>query len=357
MQKDRVLRLLQAVSLPPDGSILIHKPSNMFYLSGYTGEGLLVLTHKSRTIVTDFRYVEQAESQAPGFAVASISIQRNHAQLTAELLQAEGIRIALYEDDKVTVRSAKKLEEALAGIHLLSLENAPEKLREIKDEAEIKAIETACQISSEAFEFICGYIKPGMTELHIQRSLNDKMLELGAEGTAFDSIIASGPNGSLPHAIPGERQVQVGDMITLDFGARYQGYCADMTRTIALGRPSEKMLEVFHLVLAAQEAAQAALAPGRACKEVDTIARDMISAAGYGQHFGHGLGHAVGIDVHEDPRLSQASTDTLKPGHVVTVEPGVYLPGIGGVRIENTCLITEKGAKSLVSVSKELRII
>lgn len=354
---NRVQSLLKLADLKADTGILIHKPSNIFYLSGYTGEGLLVLTRELRAIVTDFRYVEQAGNQAPGFAVHAVSNTVSHAQLAASLLKAAGAGSVLYEDDCLTVRDAGVYGKALDGISMHPLNNHPEALRQVKDGAEIALIEKACAISCEAFEYICGVIRPGMSEAEIKRLLEYRMLELGAEATAFDTIAASGPNGSLPHAIAGKRQVQTGEMLTLDFGARYGGYCADMTRTLSLGKPSAKMREIYGLVLSAQQTCQDALAPGKVCRDVDAIARKIIGDAGYGEYFGHGLGHAVGIDIHEDPRLSPKCDDVLKPGHVMTVEPGIYLPGVGGVRIENTCVITENGARSLVTASRELRIL
>ncbi len=354
---NRVDRLIRKTALRGDAAILIHKPSNMFYLSGYTGEGLLIIGHHFCAIVTDFRYVEQAQAQAPGFLVRSVSNERNHAQVTADVLNENGIASALYEDDFLTVRAAAQLAEALGQIKLEALANQPEALRQIKDAEEIALMEKACGISSQAYEDICGWIKPGMSEIHIKRLLDNRLLELGAQATAFSTIVASGPNGSLPHAVAGERVVQQGDMITLDFGAQYKGYCSDMTRTISLGQPSAKMLEIFNIVLTAQMACQDMLAPGKPCNGVDALARSIIGEAGYGEYFGHGLGHAVGIDIHEAPRLSPKCEDDLVPGHVVTVEPGIYLPGIGGVRIENTCLITDGGARSLVKAPRELRIL
>lgn len=354
---ERVNQLMASLPLGKDAGIIISKPSNIYYLSGYTGEGLLVLTEKASAIVTDFRYVEQAQQQAPKFLVLSINNENNHAQLTAAFLREHGIKHALYEDDEYTVKAAKALTETLSGITLSPLNQAPEALRQIKDDKEIALIEKACSISVAAYEWLLGEIKPGMTESQVRLKLEFRMLELGADALAFDSIVASGENGSLPHAVPGSRQLKKGDLVTLDFGAKYQGYCSDMTRTIAIGQPSEQMRRVFDLVLATQIACQEALAPGKVCRDVDAIARKMIGDAGHAEHFGHGLGHAVGIDIHEDPRLSPKCKDSIKPGHVLTVEPGVYLPGIGGVRIENTCLVTESGARSLVSASRELVIL
>jgi len=353
----RVQHLISAVGMQADTGILIHKPSNIFYLSGYTGEGLLVLTRDMLAIVTDFRYVEQTQQQAPGFSVHAITSTVNHAQMAASLLKPAGIRRVLYEDDQVTVREGQRLAQALGDMRLDSLDNQPEALRQIKDEAEIALIEKACQISSQAYEYICEQIKPGMSELLIKRLLENRLLELGAQETSFSSIVASGPNGSLPHAIPGDRQVETGDMITFDFGAKLGGYCADMTRTVALGQPGSQMREIYEIVLRAQITCQEALAPGKICREVDAIARKIIGEAGYGERFGHGLGHAVGIDIHENPRLSPACGDSLRPGPVVTVEPGIYVPGLGGVRIENSCLVTETGARSLVSAPRELIIL
>ncbi len=354
---DRAVRLMERCGVVGSEGILVHRPSNVFYLSGFTGEGLLVLSGKRLAIVTDFRYVEQAQGQSPGYEVHSVSNDVNHAQVAARLLQEIGTRKALYEDDFVTVREAAKLTAALDGIAMESLGNVPEALREIKDAAEIAHIRKACEISDEAFGYIAGVIREGLSETQVKRMLEYRMLELGAQDAAFSSIVASGPNGSLPHAIAGERTLKKGDLITLDFGAKVGGYCADMTRTVALGKPDGRMLDIYNLVLETQKACQDALAPGKACSQVDGIARKMIGDAGYGDQFGHGLGHSLGIDVHENPRLNPRSTDTLCPGHVVTVEPGVYLPGLGGVRIENSCLITSDGYESLVTSPRELQIL
>ncbi|MDD4080407.1 MAG: aminopeptidase P family protein [Eubacteriales bacterium] len=353
----RTERLMDVCGLKAGEGIIIHKPANVFYLSGYTGEGLLLLSRGLSAIVTDFRYVEQAQNQAPGFEVHQISTGETHAQVAASLIHGAGITGVYYEDDYVTVRDGRKLKEALGEVQLWSLDMRPEQLREIKDDGEAALIEKACAISCEAFDYIITQIKPGMTEKQIQRALNFRMLELGADDVAFDTIVASGPNGSLPHAIPGERQIEKGDMITLDFGAKFGGYCADMTRTVALGQPGSRMREIYDIVLSAQIACQEALAPGRVSRDVDAIARKIIGDAGYAERFGHGLGHAVGIDIHENPRLSPTCMDTLKPGHVVTVEPGIYVPGLGGVRIENSCLVTDTGARSLVSAPREMIIL
>lgn len=354
---DRVKCLMEKVSLKPSEGILIHKPSNALYLSGFAGEGLLVIAQGLQAIVTDFRYVEQAQRQAPGWQVHSVDKSIKHIALAARLLQAVQATRLYYEDDYVTVKDFRAFEDSFAGITYSPLELAPEQLRAIKDAHELALIKTACGISCQAFDYILGQIRPGMTEKEIQLSLDFKMLSLGADGLAFNTIAASGPNGSLPHAVPGERKAQPGELITLDFGAKYRGYCADMTRTFALGEPGAELRHIYSTVLEAQLTCQEALAPGKDCRAIDQIAHDIIDREGYGQYFGHGLGHAVGIDIHEEPRLSQTASSTLEAGMVMTVEPGIYVPGLGGVRIENTCAITRTGAISLVTAPRELIIL
>lgn len=354
---DRIGRLLEQAGLGAGETILIHKPANAFYLSGYAGEGLLVITRDLRAIVTDFRYVEQAGRQAPGWQVHSISPGLSHAKLAAGLVREQGCGRVLYEDDFVTVKAFAAMQAAFEGIAFASLDLAPEKLRMIKDEDELRRMRRACAISCEAFDYILGEIRPGVSEKDIQLKLNFRMLALGADDLAFSSIVAGGPNGSLPHAVPGDRPLEKGDLLTLDFGARYAGYCADMTRTVAVGQPRDRLRLMYDTVLEAQMTCQDALAPGKDCRAIDRMARDIIARAGFGEYFGHGLGHAVGIDIHEEPRLSQTADAALAPGMVMTVEPGIYVPGLGGVRIENSCAITDGGAESLVTAPRELIIL
>ena len=345
--------------LTTSDGVVVHNPSNMFYLTeGYTGEGLVFISLKRRVIVTDFRYTEQAERQAPGFEVVMTDKGMSHNQWVARLCQEEGITSLRYEDGYVTVRTFGALKDAVGeGVSFFPLDGAPEKIREIKTAAEVEVMRKAAAITSKAFDEILGKIHEGMTEKELQIELDFTMLRLGAEGIAFSTIIASGENGSLPHAIPSDRKIQKGDMITMDYGAKFGGYCSDMTRTVALGKPSDTMLHVYDTVLTAQKMCEEALAPGKVCSDIDKIARDYIDAQGYVGRFGHGLGHAVGIDIHENPRLSYACHDLLVPGIVMTVEPGVYLPGVGGVRVENTCLVTETGSEPLTTAPKELIIL
>lgn len=354
---NRMERMLQIAGLHDGEGVLIHKPSNMFYLSGYTGEGLVAAGNGFQAIITDFRYTEQAERQAPGFQVLMVERGVNHAQLAYRLFKDHGVTHVRYEDDQVTVRSFDRIRQAMPDMEFSSLHNAPETARRIKDQGELDNIEEACNISCRAFDALLPRIKPGLTEKQLQIMLDYTMLDMGADSVAFDTIVASGENGSLPHAIPSARVIQTGDMITFDFGAKKNGYCADMTRTVAVGQPSSELKKIYETVLRAQEVCESVLAPGKKCSDIDKLARDIIDGAGYAGRFGHGLGHAVGIDIHEEPRLSQACGDILEPGHTITVEPGIYVPGLGGVRIENTCAITEHGARTLVHAQKALLIL
>ena len=352
-------RLIELLRLGPKTAVAVHDPSNMFYLTeGYTGEGLVFISGERRVIVTDFRYTEQAERQAPGFEVEMTEKGRTGAQVLSELVRAGGIAEVLLETNYLSVDQFEKIREELGDeISCGSLEQAPQKLRQIKTPQETLAIRKACDITSEAFRAILQKIRPGMTEKELQIELDFTMYRLGAETLAFDTIIASGENGSLPHAVPGSRVLKNGDMITMDFGAKVGHYCADMTRTVALGQPSDEMRKVYDTVLRAQTMCEDALAAGKNCFDIDKLARDYIDARGYAGRFGHGLGHSVGIDIHEEPRLSPSCHDTLKAGVVITVEPGVYLPGIGGVRIEDTCLVKENGCVPLTTADKQLIIL
>ena len=354
---ERANKLLNAMQLSEHEGVLVYNPSNMFYLSGYTGEGLVLITRKTLAIVTDFRYTEQAENQAPGFAVHMVGTGRNHEMIAGELCREAGVDTLYYEDDYVTVRTFDSCRKHIPGVEWKSVGGAIEALREVKDEHELSLIRQACKLTSEAFERILGQIKEGVTEKELALALDFDMMSHGASAPSFSTIVAAGANGSLPHAVPGSYKLRKGDMITMDFGARFGNYCADMTRTVALGQPSDEMLKVYNIVLEAQKRAQDAVAAGKCCRDIDAIARDYIYQNGYEGRFGHGLGHSLGIDIHENPRFNQVCTDILKVGQVMTVEPGIYLPGIGGVRIENSVIVTENGCEALTTPTRELIIL
>ncbi len=354
---ERVKRLLESMGLGEHEGVLVYNPSNMFYLSGYTGEGLVLASQKRCAIVTDFRYTEQAENQAPGFEVLMTGNGKSHEEIVGELCTAHGIDTRYYEDDYVTVRTMENCRSSIHGVEWKTVGSALELLREQKDEHELALMAEACRITGDAFERILPNIKEGMTEKELALMLDFDMMTHGASKPSFSTIVAAGANGSLPHAVPGNYKLRRGDMITMDFGARYGNYCADMTRTVALGQPSDEMKKVYGIVLDAQKMAQDAVAAGKVCRDIDSIARDYIYSHGYEGRFGHGLGHSVGIDIHENPRFNQPCTAVLKPGQVMTVEPGIYLPGVGGVRIENSVVVREGGCEVLTKPTRELIIL
>ena len=355
--KDRVEELLNALGLDGHAGVMVNNPSNMFYLSGYTGEGVVLLGKDVRAIVTDFRYTEQAENQAPGFQVCMTEKGRSHEDIVNALCVEHGLDTLYFESDYLTVAAFEACKETVRSMQWKPLGNVPERLREVKDEGEIALIQKACQITSEAFERLLPTIHEGLTEKELALALDFDMMRHGASKTSFSTIVAAGANGSLPHAVPGEYKIRRGDMITMDFGAMYGGYCADMTRTVAVGEPSAEMRRVYDVVRKAQAMSQDAVMAGRSCHDIDAIARDYIYQSGFEGRFGHGLGHAVGIDIHESPRFNQVSTATLKENVVITVEPGVYLPGLGGVRIENTVVVKKDGCIPLTTPTCELIIL
>lgn len=332
---------------------LVHRPENLRWLAGYTGEGCLFISGRRRVILTDFRYVEQVRIEAPGWELEQVSGGATYPALAAKLARAEGAKAVLVETDHLTYDAYRGFAEAMEGIDLQSMGGIPEKLREVKDEAELDSIRRAAKIASDAFVNLLPRIHAGMTERQVQRMLEFEMLELGSEGVAFETIAASGPNGALPHARPSDRVIRTGELLTLDFGATVNGYRSDMTRTVGFGRVSGALREVYETVRAAQQLGLDAVGPEKACREIDRVAREYIDGR-YPDAFGHSLGHGVGLFIHEQPRLSMNSTDVLVPGNVVTVEPGVYIPGLGGCRIEDTVIVTEGGCENTVAAPKQL---
>ncbi len=351
--KGRIVPLLAAMKQAGLTHMLVEKPKNIRYLTGYTGEGSLLVSEKRATILTDFRYVEQASIQAPGLGVVRCDSAHPMLGEVKRLLAAEEARKLAVEEDEVTVEAYRRMLTTLSGVELTAAAGMIERLRIIKDSDEIACIRRACEISCAAFDKMLGVMKAGMTEREIQLELDYTMLRLGGEGVAFDTIAAAGANGSLPHATPSDHAVQEGELLTLDFGALYGGYCADMTRTVAFGRIGDELRAIYDTVLEAQARALAVIGPGVVCSEVDRCAREFIDAR-YPGAFGHSLGHGVGLNIHEQPSLSTRDQRTLAPGHVVTVEPGVYLPGVGGCRIEDMGVITASGFDDFITAPKNL---
>lgn len=332
---------------------LIHRPENMRWLAGYTGEGCLFISAKTRVILTDFRYLEQARIQSPDWALEQVSGDAGYPSLTAKLARDANAGRIRVETDYLTYDAYQALAKAMEGAALLSMGGAVEKLREVKDAAELDSIRRAASIASDAFVNLLPRLRAGMTERQVQRMLEYEMLELGSEGVAFDTIAASGPNGALPHAQPSDRAIRDGELLTLDFGATVDGYRSDITRTVGFGRIPDALRDVYETVRVAQQLGLDAVAAGKPCREIDRVAREYIDAR-YPGSFGHSLGHGVGLFIHEQPRLSAKSEDVLVSGNVVTVEPGVYIPGLGGCRIEDTVIVTRDGCVNTVAAPKEL---
>lgn len=347
----RAQRLMESLQARGISAALVSKSVNMRYLSGYTGEGCLLVTPDGMTIFTDFRYVEQVSRQAPK---ARCVRTRGEKPLEALLLEALGdIRTLALEDDYITHKQYKFYEDKLTGVQLFPMEREIERLRRVKEPAEIDAIVRAAAIACKAFEDLLGIIRPGMTEKVLATELNYRMLTGGAEALGFDTIACAGVNGSLPHAIPSDYRIQKGDLLTFDFGAVVDGYTCDMTRTVAIGQVSDELRAIYDTVLTAQEMALEAIRPGVVCSAIDKIARDFIDAR-YPSAFGHGLGHGVGLEVHESPAFGQRCEDVLVPGNVMTVEPGVYIPNLGGCRIEDMAIITADGFINPITAPKHL---
>jgi len=350
----RLAKLRQCLTDLQLDAILISQPENRRYLSGFTGSaGYLLITAQDAILATDFRYYEQVARQSPDFRLAKITDKFENLlpQLVAEV---RAKRIG-FESQHVTYDQHQTWTKAVEGSEWVPTKEVVERIRMTKDQAELAAIRRAVALSDEAVAHIVRVLKPGMTEKEAAWELEAFMRTHGAEQAAFTFIVAAGPNSAMPHAVSSDRPIQAGEPIVMDLGARVDGYCSDLTRTFCLGQPRDaKYVEVWNIVLKAQQAARAAIRPGMLGKEADAVARQVITEAGYGESFGHGLGHGVGLVIHEKPGAGRLSEDTLLPGAVITIEPGIYLPGWGGVRIEDMGVVTETGVDILTKAEKRV---
>ena len=347
---------------PSSTASLISKSENIRYLSGFTGEGILLLENCAgknaiKAVITDFRYTEQAHQQSPGFDVLETSGANKENGILRKLLLDAGIKTLFIEADNLTVFQYEQLRADLPELELVFGGSEAERLRMIKSPEEIGHIRRAEEITDAAFQHLISSVKTGMTELNLVALLYKFFLDNGAESFSFDPIVASGENSSKPHAIACRREIRRGDLITFDIGCKFNGYCSDFTRTIAIGGIDPELEKIYNIVLEANIKGLEAVKAGVLCSEVDAAARSHITKRGYGEFFGHSTGHGVGLEIHEAPRLSTSSSDILAPGMVVTVEPGIYLPGKGGVRIEDLVLVTEGGCEILSKSSKQLMIL
>jgi Xaa-Pro aminopeptidase len=350
MSSARADRLVELVAERELDSLLVTNLLNVRYLTGFTGtNGACVVTADERLFFTDFRYVAQAREQVPDFERIEAS-----RDMLGDLAKRLGGR-AGFDDDDLSVAAHRKLTEKVPeGIELVPAGGLVEQLRAVKDEAEVAAMAAAAEISRAAYHSLRESGLAGRTEREVAVALTRFMEDSGAEGASFPPIVASGAHGALPHAVPRDVEIPRDTLVVIDIGAIVDGYCSDCTRTIATGSLGDVVLEVYELVRNAQVEALAATVAGAECKAVDAVAREPIDAAGHEEHFGHGLGHGVGLEVHEAPRLGKTAEGSLETGNAVTVEPGVYVPGEFGVRIEDLAIVTDGEPRILTGFPKGL---
>jgi len=354
---ERLARLREHLAQDGVAAIAVSNPSNVFYLSGFRGSsGALLISGDRAALFSDFRYRLQAKEQTPDYEFIEIP-KRLICHLGGQA-KAWGIRRLGYEAGHLTCEARGQLAEG-AGDAELTPSSPVENLRAAKSPDEVELIREAVRLADEAMEHMVGALRLGAVEREIAFEGEFHMRRTGAEAASFNFIVASGPRSALPHAETTNRRLQPGDLVVIDIGARAHGYCSDVTRTFAIGSADERAREVYSTVYRAQRAAAAAVRAGAVCMEVDAVARSIIADAGYGEAFGHGLGHGVGIDVHEAPRLTKGEEARLSAGNIVTVEPGIYLEGFGGVRLEDMVLVGEDGAETLTGspMADELPVI
>lgn len=350
---------LEHIAAHLDGldAMLLTSEANCYYATGFMGEGIALVTRRGSWYFTDSRYTEAADKAIGDAAVIrEVSREKPFSVLINEALAEAGAEKAGFEEQRMTVAEHAVYSEKL-HCTLTPASSLMTELRGSKDEEELSCMTAAQRIAEGALEQILKEIRPGMTEKEIAARLNYLMVSAGAEKTSFDTIVASGPNGSMPHAVPGMRKVREGDFITMDFGCVYKGYCSDMTRTVALGRPSDEMRNVYDIVLQAQLAGIAAAKAGVTGAAIDGAARKVIQDAGYGACFGHSFGHSLGIDIHEAPNAAPGNDKPMPDGAVVSAEPGIYLPGKFGVRIEDVMILRPDGAQVITKAPKALLVL
>ncbi|MGI6588991.1 MAG: M24 family metallopeptidase [Peptococcia bacterium] len=338
-------------------AFLISKPEHCFYLSGFTGtSGCLVVTNSpgKNFLITDFRYKEQAEAQAKGYEL--VLWEDSFFQTLGELFQQHELKKIGLDQEKITLATYEKLKKDAPKVTFFPLQDPCVELRKIKSVEELKLLKKAIEISDKAFLHILEVIHPGLTEKEVALELEFFMRRLGGTRNAFETIVASENRSALPHGVASTRVIQTGDLVLMDFGTVYQGYHSDLTRTLVLGEPDALQWERYMLILKAQEAVFREIQPGMKACEADALARNLIKEAGYGKNFGHSLGHGVGLEIHEGPSLSPRDETILEPGMVVTVEPGIYISGWGGIRIEDMLVITPGGCERLTKSPQVFKV-
>ena|SRR5690625_756227 len=332
--------------------LLVMSPINRRYITGFTGTaGAALITEDAAIFMTDFRYTEQAKKQAKDFTVIEHT-EAIKVEIAKQIKQLHIERLG-FEEDYVTFGAYQQYEQSFFT-QLVPVANLIESLRMIKTKEELQILRDAAQIADAAFEHILTYIKPGVKEIDVANELEFFMRKQGATASSFDTIVASGYRSALPHGVASEKEIATGELVTMDFGAIYKGYCSDITRTIAVGNIDDELNNMYHIVLEAQKRGVSGIKAGMTGKDADQITRDYIESKGYGEYFGHSTGHGIGLEVHENPRLAATSTDILEKNMVVTVEPGIYVSNVGGCRIEDDIIITETGNEVITHSPKEL---
>lgn len=352
MANTRVIRLREAMNKQHLEAVLITGEVNRRYVTGFTGSsGYVLVTLQDAWLLTDFRYLIQAAEQAQGFQIVDHGASVTGA--LQSLLSGASIKRLGFEEELMSFATYRSYERELKPVELVPVNGLVEELRMFKDSGELELMKAAADLADQTFMHMLDVLKPGISEWDAALELEIFMRKNGATGPSFDTIMASGERSALPHGRASERIMQSGDLVTMDFGALMNDYCSDITRTVAIGNPSEKLREIYDITLEAQLRAVEGIRPGMTGREADALARDVIASYGYGEYFGHSTGHGLGMEVHEAPRVSKASDTVLQPGMVVTVEPGIYLPGMGGVRIEDDIVITETGNRRLTESTKD----
>jgi Xaa-Pro aminopeptidase len=348
----RIDALRQALEQRQVPAMLVTDPLSLRYVTGFSGDvGLLFVTANEAVLLVDPRYTEQARREVAGAEI--VEVRQGWADALAMMVGRLCLQSLAVEAEHVTVRQWDEWRAAAAGVQFASLTGAVAELRSVKSAEEIAAIEVAVALTDEAFAAFREWLRPGVTEAEAAWFIESYMRTHGAESVAFELIVAGGANGAMAHARPGAHRIQAGEPVVVDIGARVNGYNSDLTRTVYAGPADERFRTVYDIVLQAQLAAEAGIRAGMSGKDADGLARKVIADAGYGEEFGHGLGHGVGLAIHEAPRLSFLAAADLQPGNVVTVEPGIYIPGWGGVRIEDMAVVTGDGLRILTRSSKE----
>lgn len=356
MIKEHILQIQN--TLEKGQGLIVKSGANRFYLTGFeSSAGTVFITKNSAYFLIDFRYIEKAKSVVKGLEV---SLSTNPLLEVKALCEKHGIKEVFVETYSMSISALKGFEEALGGVEILKsdkMDKLIEEMRYVKSEKELNLIIEAQKLTDETFSYILEHIEAGRSELDVMLDMEFYMRRLGSEGVSFDFIVVSGKNSSLPHGVPTNKIIEKGDFITMDFGSVVGGYRSDMTRTVAVGQVSEEQKTVYDTVLKAQLAALSAIKPGVVCKDIDKVARDIIYSAGYEGCFGHGLGHSVGIEIHETPAFNTVCETVTKEGMIMTVEPGIYLENKFGVRIEDMVYITKDGIKNLTKSKKDLIIL